>query len=157
MLIYQFSKMERLDAWRVKLSPPFWGQSAGFVAAAPSILQSGTLSEERRRRVHVPSNRPWPWSRAASCLVHFAKDTLCACVLPFPLHPFLSSWSPSVSPFTHTLPLSFPPSLFSLSLSFCSLSPSLARLFQYSIFIIRFQLLVSRIVWLGRVRSHSIE
>lgn len=60
-------------------------------------------------------------------------------------------------PYSPSLPPSFPPSLFSLSLSFCSLSPSLARLFQYSIFIIRFQLLVSRIVWLGRVRSHSIE
>ena len=50
------------------------------------------------------------------------------------------------------LPLPFTPSrLFSpslsLSLLFCSFSPSLTRLFQYSIFIIRFQQHVSFIVW----------
>lgn len=156
MLIYQFSKMERLDAWRVKLSPPFWGQSAGFVAAAPSILQSGTLSEERRRPVESsltlkPScilPRAFREGYALRLRAAISSPSLSFILVAFRL-PFY--------PYSCSLPSSFPPSLFSLSLSFCSLSPSLARLFQYSIFIIRFQLLVSRIVWLGRVRSHSIE
>ena len=141
-----------LGAWRrdESFTAILGSECRGIVVATQRILHSGTMSEQRRRGVCVPSNCPWPWSRAAaSCPVHFAKEG-CALRLRTAIStPSLSfvllAYSPSLS-----LSLSF--SLF-FSLLFCSFSPSLTRLFQYSIFIIRFQRHVSFIVW----HQHSLD
>lgn len=74
--------------------------------------KSGAMSKEWWRGVSV--NRPWPWSRAASCPVHFAKDlrlrtAICSPSLSFLLH----------SPYHLTLASSFSLRFSSLSLSIC--------------------------------------
>ena len=150
-IIFKKKKKGKQEFWArddaTKVSPPFWGQSAG---GDRWLRRKGSSTLERcqskggagctfRRIVLDPEAELHP----APCISR-RKDVLCACVLcRFPLHPCLSSCSPAPSPF-YPLSLILP---FSLSLLFCSFSPSLTRLFQYSIFIIRFQQHVSFIVW----------
>lgn len=83
-----------------------------------------------------------------SCIL---PRTFCQGSAPAQCHLLSILFLPSYSPY-HLPASSFSLCFSFLSLSFVSLSPLLARLFQYPIFIIRFQLIVSLIVW-HRTRS----
>lgn len=62
-----------------------WGQSTGIVVKARRILQVWRSNVEGMV-AHVSVNRPWPWSRAASCPVHFAKDLRLRTAIRSPYH-----------------------------------------------------------------------